>query len=72
MEDSIVHDSILIKNFKVRVLFNSRCTHSFIAVRIVKRLRLEIIALSYPLLIVSAKGEPECTTLGLNNLEFEI
>lgn len=46
--------------------------HYFITPRIVKRLRLEISSLFYPLLVTVAIGEPKYTTLGIKSLKFEI
>lgn len=68
-EDQVAHGIILIKNFNV---FDSGCTYSFIIPRIVKKLGLEILTLSLPFLIMTTKGEPECTTLGIKILLFEI
>lgn len=52
--------------------FDMGCTYSFISPRIVKKLAYETLTLSYPLRIMVARGEHEFTTLGVQNLEFEI
>ena len=71
-EDRVVRGTILINKFKIHVLFDSGCTHSFIAHRIVKKLGLVISTLPYPIIVTAAKGEPEYTTLGVKKLEFGI
>ena len=71
-EDRGVRGTILINKYKIHVLFESGCTHFFIAHRIVKKLGLEISTLPYPIVVTAAKGEPEYTTLGVKKLEFGI
>ena len=71
-EDQVVRGNILINKLKINVLFDSGCTHSFIAHRIVEKLGLVISTLPYPIIVTAAKGEPEYTTLGVKKLEFGI
>ena len=71
-KDRVVRDTIPINKFMIHILFDSGCTHSFIAHRIVKKLGLLISTLPYPIIVTAAKGEPEYTTLGVKKLEFEI
>ena len=71
-EDRVVRGTILINKFKIHVLFDSGCTHSFIAHRLVKKLELLISTLPYPIIVTATKGVPEYTTLGVKKLEFGI
>ena len=71
-EARVVRGNLLINNFKVFVLFDSGCTHSFITPRIVQQLELKLSTLEYPLRITAVRGEPEFSTLGVRKLKFEI
>ena len=71
-ESRVVRGNLLINNFKVFVLFDSGCTHSFITPKIVKQLDLNLSTLKCPLKITAARGEPKFSTLGVKTLRFEI
>lgn len=58
-EERMVRGIVLIINIKIHVLFDSLCTHLFIALRIVKELALKTSTLPYPLRFTVARGELE-------------
>lgn len=64
-EEGVVRVTILIKNFKIHVLFDTGGIQSFIKHRIVNKLTLKTSTLPYPLRIVAEREEPEFITLGV-------
>lgn len=63
-----VKGTILMKDNKINILFDSGCTHSFIASRIVKSLRLQTFPLTKSFRVAAATGDFEVTILGVTNL----
>lgn len=57
---------------KVDVLFDSGCTHSFIASCLVKSLGLQTCHLPQPFRVTTTKGESEVIELGIADLSFDI